>query len=75
MIINILKIVAAVITIGTGLLSLLKPTAVYGFTGLTAEGGRGITEIRAILGSLFIALGGAVIYFQMRETYAVLGIM
>jgi len=75
MIINILKIVAAVITIGTGLLSLLKPTAVYGFTGLTAEGGRGITEIRAILGGLFIALGGAVLYFQMRETYAVLGIM
>ncbi len=75
MIINILKIVAAVITIGTGLLSLLKPKAVYGFTGLRAEGGRGITEIRAILGALFIALGGAVLYFQMQETYAMLGIM
>ena len=43
MIINILKIAAAVVTIGTGLLSLLKPRAVYGFTGLTAEGSRGIT--------------------------------
>jgi len=75
MIINILKIVAAVITIGTGLLSLLKPTSVYGFTGLTAEGGRGITEIRSILGALFIALGGAVLFFQMQETYAMLGIM
>jgi hypothetical protein len=75
MLINILKIVAAVITIGTGLLSLLKPKAVYGFTGLTAEGGRGITEIRSILGALFIALGGAGLYFQLAETYAMLGIM
>jgi len=75
MIINILKIVAAVITIGTSLLSLLKPTAVYGFTGLTAEGGRGITEIRSILGALFVALGGAVLFFQLPETYAMLGIM
>jgi hypothetical protein len=75
MIVNILKITAAVITIGTGLLSLLKPKAAFGFTGLTAEGGRGITEIRSILGALFIALGGAVLYFQLSETYAMLGIM
>ena len=75
MIVNILKIIASVITIGTGLLSLLKPTAVYGFTGLTAESGRGITEIRSILGALFIALGGAVLYFQLSETYAMLGTM
>jgi len=75
MIINILKIVAAVITIGTGLLSLLKPRSAYGFTGLSAEGGRGITEIRSILGALFVALGGAVLYFQLPETYAMLGIM
>jgi len=75
MIINILKIAAAVVTIGTGLLSLLKPRAVYGFTGLTAEGSRGITEIRSILGALFVALGGAVLYFQLSETYAMLGIM
>ena len=75
MIINVLKIVAAIATIGTGLLSLLRPRSVIGFTGLSAEGGRGITEIRSILGALFVALGGAVLYFQDSETYAMLGIM
>ncbi len=55
--IDILKIIAAIGTIGTGLLALVKPTSVYGFTGLKAEGPRGISEIRAIFGGLFIALG------------------
>lgn len=55
----ILKIVAALGTVATGLLALIKPTAVYGFTGLVAEGARGISEIRAIFGGLFIALGAA----------------
>lgn len=73
--VNILKIIAAVLTIGTGLLSLLKPRAVYGFTGLRAEGGRGITEIRSILGALFVALGAAALYFRLPQTYAMLGIM
>jgi hypothetical protein len=47
---------------------------VQGFTGLEAVGGRGITEIRAILGGLFIGLGGAVLYFNKPETYQMLGI-
>ena len=70
----ILKIIAAVGTIGTGLFALFSPTSVYGFTGLNAEGGRGITEIRSILGGLFIALGAAVLYYRSTETFAVLGI-
>jgi hypothetical protein len=55
----IFKIIAAVLTALTGLLSLIKPSAVYGFTGLTANGARGVSEIRAIFGGLFIALGVA----------------
>jgi hypothetical protein len=54
---TILKIIAAVATVGTGALGLIKPTAIYGFTGLKAEGVRGISEIRAIFGGLFIGLG------------------
>ena len=73
--VNILKIIAAIITIGTGLLSLIKPTAVFDFTGLRADGGRGITEIRSILGALFIALGAAALYYRLPETYGMLGIM
>ena len=56
---QVLKIIAALGTVGTGLLALVKPTAVPGFTGLIANGPRGISEIRAIFGGLFIALGVA----------------
>ena len=56
-IIVILKVLVCVLTVATGLLAFIKPTAIYGFTGLTASGARGISEIRAIFGGLFIALG------------------
>lgn len=70
-----LKIFAAVATILTGLFSLIKPSAIFGFTGLTVDGGRGITEIRSIFGALFIALGAVAIYYRMPETYIMLGVM
>ena len=75
MLIQILQIIAALATILTGLFSLVKPTAITGFTGLRPEGGRGITEIRSILGGLFIGLGIAVLLLGTRETYQMLGIM
>lgn len=53
----IFKLVALLGTIGTGLLALVSPLAVQGFTGLTIPGARGKTEIRAVFGGLFIALG------------------
>jgi hypothetical protein len=70
---TILKIVAAVTTIATGLVSLVRPRAVQGFTGLTAEGGRGMSEIRAVLGGFFIALGAAP-FFLGETAYVMLGI-
>ena len=69
----ILKIIAAIATVGTGALALVKPTAVYGFTGLKADGARGISEIRAIFGGLFIALGIAPFLFG-ETAYLVLGL-
>jgi hypothetical protein len=69
----VLKIIAALGTVGTGLLALVKPTAVYGFTGLMAQGPRGISEIRAIFGGLFIGLGIAPFIFG-EPAYQVLGI-
>ncbi|MBK8783266.1 MAG: DUF4345 family protein [Anaerolineales bacterium] len=74
MFIQILQIIAAVGTILTGLFSLLKPEAVTGFTGLRPEGGRGITEIRAILGGFFIALGAAPLFLNSPIAYMMLGI-
>lgn len=70
---NVLKIIAALATIATGVISLIKPTSVFEFTGLSAEGGRGITEIRAVLGAFFIGLGAMALYLRLPETYLMLG--
>ena len=69
----VLKVVAAVATIATGLLALLKPAATYGFIGLTANGVRGVSEIRAIFGGLFIAMGVTPLFLG-PVAYQVLGI-
>ena len=74
MVIQILQIIAAVGTILTGLVSLFKPESVTGFTGLRPEGGRGITEIRAVLGGFFIALGAAPLLLNSPIAYMMLGI-
>lgn len=72
-ILQVLKIIAALATAATGLLGLFKPTAVYGFTGLTASGVRGISEIRAIFGGLFIGLGIAPLFLG-EAAFVMLGI-
>jgi hypothetical protein len=74
MIVLILQIIAAIATILTGLVSLLKPESVTGFTGLHPEGGRGITEIRAVLGGFFIALGASPLILNSPTAYMMLGI-
>lgn len=74
MVLQIFKIIGAVATIITGVVSLFWPQNVTGFTGLEPIGGRGITEIRTILGALFVGLGGAILYFNSKEAYMILGI-
>ena len=74
MVLRILQIIAAIGTIVTGLVSLIWPRSVQGFTGLSAEGPRGITEIRAVLGGFFVALGVAPLVLKVPETYRMLGI-
>jgi hypothetical protein len=69
----VLKIIASIATAATGLLAFLKPSAAYGFTGLTANGPRGVSEIRAVLGGLFIALGAAPLFLG-QPAYLMLGI-
>ena len=73
-ILEILKIVVAIATILTGVVSLFWPLKVRGFTGLEVNGGRGITEIRAVLGGFFIGLGAAVIILDDPAAYLTLGI-
>ena len=79
MILQVLRVVGALSTIATGLISVLRPLSVRGFTGLSPDSPRGITEIRAVLGGLFVRLGVAP--FLLRQpsaaqaaAYRVLGI-
>ena len=69
----IMKIIAVLATTATGLLALIKPDATYGFIGLNANGVRGVSEIRAIFGGLFIALGLAPLFLG-PVAYQMLGI-
>lgn len=71
---SILKIIAAIGTIATGLFSLVKPSTVYEFTGLRADGGRGITEIRSIFGAFFIGLGVMALIYRAPQPYTMLGV-
>ena len=71
---EILKIAVGIATLLTGLVSLFWPLRVRGFTGLDVNGGRGVTEIRSILGGVFVGLGGAVIILNETAAYTTLGI-
>ncbi len=75
-VLSILKIIAAVGTIATGAISVINPTGISGFTGLDVAGNpRGITEVRAVLGGFFIALGLAPLIWraQSEPMYLMLG--
>jgi hypothetical protein len=75
LVLSILKMVAAAATLATGLYALVRPTAVYGFTGLEATGPRGITEIRSVLGGAFIGLGIVTLVLRAAPAYQTLGAM
>ncbi|MBA3075061.1 MAG: DUF4345 domain-containing protein [Anaerolineae bacterium] len=73
-IVLILKYVAVIVTLLTGLYSLLQPKKIKGFTGLEASSPRAITEIRTVMGGTFVGLGIAALVFPVREVYLMLGI-
>jgi len=70
----ILKYVAVIITLLTGLYSLLQPKKIKGFTGLEASSPRAITEIRAVMGGTFVGLGIAALLFPVKEIFYTLAI-
>ena len=72
---EILKIVAALATVATGLVSLVRPRAVRSFTGLHVDNPRGISEIRAVLGGAFIGAGLAPLLLSEPATYQMLGLV
>jgi hypothetical protein len=72
-VLEILKILAALATAATGVFVLFAPRKTVGFTGLEPIGGRGISELRAVFGGLFIALGLAPLWLG-PTAYLMLGI-
>ena len=73
---SILKIAAAAGTILVGLFSTFNPKGIKGFTGLDVAGNaRGTTEVRAIVGGVFIGLGLAPLIWrsQAESMYLMLG--
>lgn len=74
LVVLIIKIVIAVITLMMGAFVLIRPSAIYEFTGLNVKGVRGSTEIRAIFGGLFVALGAAPMILNSPDAFKMLGI-
>jgi hypothetical protein len=74
-VIRILQVIAAAATIATGAVALVRPRSITGFIGLNTAGGRGVTELRAIFGAAFIALGIYPLVVDMTVAYRMLGVM
>ncbi len=73
-VLQVVKIVAAVGTIAAGATSILSPQSAESFTGLSVVGPRGTSEIRAVLGALFVGLGAAALFFRSPDAYRTVGV-
>ncbi len=54
-----IQYLACILTIISGVFALFSPERAVSLTGLVPKGGRGLTEIRCIMGGLYIALGAS----------------
>ncbi len=73
-VLTVLKYVSVVVTLATGLISIIWPKSIKGFTGLEASSPRAISEIRAVMGGVFVGLGAAAFLLNTHEVYQMLGI-
>ncbi len=73
-VLTVLKYVSVVVTLATGLISLFWPKNIKGFTGLEASSPRAISEIRSVMGGVFVGLGAAAFVLNTPEVYKMLGI-
>lgn len=73
--ISTLQLIAIIVTIAIGVFSLVAPTKIEGFTGLHPLSGRGVAEIRAIFGGVFIGMGIAALLLEKSVAYPMFGII
>ena len=70
----IIKIIAASVTILTGIYFLIKAKKLKPFTGLEANTPVELTEIRTVMGGTFIGLGVAALIFPVPQVYKTLSV-
>jgi uncharacterized membrane protein HdeD (DUF308 family) len=73
MLLQILQYGACILTALVGVYAAISPKSTSRFTGLTSQGGRGVTEIRAVFGVFFIVLGFFPIIVQSPVAFQMLG--
>lgn len=71
---NSVHILLTVVTIALGIYSMLKPKSLLRFTGLTSPTGRGVTEVRVVMGALLIGVGAAVLATGGKPGFWMLGV-
>lgn len=71
---TVLKYVAVAVTLVTGVMSIFWPRSFSGFTGIEATSPRAVSEIRAVMGGVFLGLAIAVVIFRTPEVFKMLGI-
>lgn len=70
----IIKIIAASLTILTGIYFLMKAKKIKSFTGLEANTPVALTEIRTVMGGTLIGLGVAALIFPIPQVYKTLAV-
>jgi Domain of unknown function (DUF4345) len=70
---SVFNLIGAGLTIGLGIIGLLKPMTIGPLVGIMPTEPRGLSEIRATYGGLFIGLGGLALYAQDVKIYAAVG--
>lgn len=65
---------AALVTLGLGLLGLLRPASAARFASIGPQGKTGLSEVRATYGGLFAALGGWALWTQSGTVFEIVGL-
>ena len=80
-ILQYLQFLACILTIIAGLFALFAPERAVSLSGLVPQGGRGRTEIRCVMGGLYVALGvspfvlGGVAFTMLGIAYLAIAIV
>jgi hypothetical protein len=81
MILQYLQYLACILTVISGIFALVSPARAVSLTGLVPQGGRGLTEIRCLMGGLYVALGaspfllGGVSFTMLGIAYLAIGLV